>query len=257
MQLDLIQHQQEQLLKKDRQLQGLKQDRAALCLRLERQEKRNAFLTIKLLELNKNANFNQEGDIINNKLDATDRVNDINQSEETFSTTKINARTLNKFCNISNKSPNLSQTLYNQNISDNTNHQSLIVKSKLLNNVEISETQSPETGQQINNKASSVKSKIHLKKRNRSSKSVDSDTCLNEKLSLELVCKSTKEESNNETLLNKQPPNKKKKTGSKIVNKKFDQISTEILNTSKPLSTCIPIIETEEPYYLYNCREET
>ena len=47
-QLDLIQHQQEQLLKKDRQLQGLKQDREALCLRLEKMEKRIAVLSAKV-----------------------------------------------------------------------------------------------------------------------------------------------------------------------------------------------------------------
>lgn len=47
-QLDLIQHQQEQLLKKDRQLQGLKQDREALCLRLEKMEKRISILTSKV-----------------------------------------------------------------------------------------------------------------------------------------------------------------------------------------------------------------
>ncbi|CAG2169137.1 unnamed protein product [Oppiella nova] len=47
-QLDLIQHQQEQLLKKDRQLQGLKQDREALCLRLEKMEKKIAVLMTKV-----------------------------------------------------------------------------------------------------------------------------------------------------------------------------------------------------------------
>lgn len=55
-QLDLIQHQQEQLLKKDRQLQGLKQDREALCLRLEKMEKRITFLTSKLIPLSPSSN---------------------------------------------------------------------------------------------------------------------------------------------------------------------------------------------------------
>lgn len=50
--LDLIQHQQEQLLKKDRQLQGLKQDREALCVRLEKTEKRVAILTKKVISAN-------------------------------------------------------------------------------------------------------------------------------------------------------------------------------------------------------------
>lgn len=50
--LDLIQHQQEQLLKKDRQLQGLKQDREAMCCRLEKTEKRVAVLTKKLITAN-------------------------------------------------------------------------------------------------------------------------------------------------------------------------------------------------------------
>lgn len=50
--LDLIQHQQEQLLKKDRQLQGLKQDREALCLRLEKTEKRVTILSKKLFAAN-------------------------------------------------------------------------------------------------------------------------------------------------------------------------------------------------------------
>lgn len=49
--LDLMQHQQEQLLKKDRQLQGLKQDREALCTRLQKMEKRISFLTRKLLSV--------------------------------------------------------------------------------------------------------------------------------------------------------------------------------------------------------------
>ncbi|XP_054156523.1 rhoGEF domain-containing protein gxcI-like [Oppia nitens] len=52
-QLDLIQHQQEQLLKKDRQLQGLKQDREALCLRLEKMEKKIAILMAKVANNNK------------------------------------------------------------------------------------------------------------------------------------------------------------------------------------------------------------
>lgn len=64
-QLDLIQHQQEQLLKKDRQLQGLKQDREALCLRLEKMEKRIAVLTTKVANNQINNNLNLSRNIAN------------------------------------------------------------------------------------------------------------------------------------------------------------------------------------------------
>lgn len=55
--LDLIQHQQEMLLKKDRQLQGLKQDRESLLSRLEKMEKKMSIMSkkiISLTELSKN-----------------------------------------------------------------------------------------------------------------------------------------------------------------------------------------------------------
>ncbi|KAI1285119.1 Male-specific lethal 1-like 1 [Halotydeus destructor] len=50
--LDLIQQQSEQLLKKERQLLGLKHDREALCVRLDKMEKRVGVLTRKLLAAN-------------------------------------------------------------------------------------------------------------------------------------------------------------------------------------------------------------
>jgi len=94
-----------------------------------------------------------------------------------------------------------------------------------------------------------------LRKRNRPFKQCDSDCGASEKYLSESPSKSGKEESSNEAL-SKSQPNKKKKTGSKGVNKKCDQNSIDIVNTSKVLSTNIPILETDEPYYLYNCREE-
>jgi hypothetical protein len=253
MQLDLIQHQQEQLLKKDRQLQGLKQDRAALCLRLEKQEKRNAFFINKLLEMNKNVtNCSSENGTVNNKLENADRVSE-DQTEDSHSTNKINSRTLIKSCNNSIKYLNLNHS--NKSSIDNVDNQSLIIKNDLLNSVETNQTQSAEPEQQINNKVAPVKDKNQLRKRNRPFKQCDSDCGASEKYLSESPSKSGKEESSNEAL-SKSQPNKKKKTGSKGVNKKCDQNSIDIVNTSKVLSTNIPILETDEPYYLYNCREE-
>lgn len=65
-QLDLIQHQQEQLLKKDRQLQGLKQDREALCLRLEKMEKRIAVLSAKVANNTAQTLANTSANTVNN-----------------------------------------------------------------------------------------------------------------------------------------------------------------------------------------------
>lgn len=74
-QLDLIQHQQEQLLKKDRQLQGLKQDREALCLRLEKMEKRIAVLTTKVANVNSVNNNNNSLNLNRNTVNSNNSSN--------------------------------------------------------------------------------------------------------------------------------------------------------------------------------------
>lgn len=79
-QLDLIQHQQEQLLKKDRQLQGLKQDREALCLRLEKMEKRIAVLTTKVANNQINNNLNLTRNIANSNNSSNTTETDCDQS---------------------------------------------------------------------------------------------------------------------------------------------------------------------------------
>ena len=90
-QLDLIQHQQEQLLKKDRQLQGLKQDREALCLRLEKMEKRIAVLTSKLaISFNSNTNTATSSSTNNINMNPTKTENENCINENQTQTNPIN-----------------------------------------------------------------------------------------------------------------------------------------------------------------------
>ncbi|CAG2112989.1 unnamed protein product [Medioppia subpectinata] len=84
-QLDLIQHQQEQLLKKDRQLQGLKQDREALCMRLEKMEKKIADLMAKVA--NNNAVNNN---LVNNANSISVNVTNSNRNNSQIIANKSN-----------------------------------------------------------------------------------------------------------------------------------------------------------------------
>ena len=149
-QLDLIQHQQEQLLKKDRQLQGLKQDREALCLRLEKMEKRIAVLTAKVANNNNNANVvNNSNNTPNNSISTNSiNINTINLNRNNVNS-QSSSNTIETDCDQSGSDtiveennsvvglltdPSLFAKLYsNSSVNSSVNKSTITSKSKPIN----------------------------------------------------------------------------------------------------------------------------
>ncbi|RWS07040.1 male-specific lethal 1-like protein [Dinothrombium tinctorium] len=251
-QLDLIQYQQEQLLKKDRQLQGLKQDREALCLRLEKMEQRITYLTSKLANVNENST--EESETIVDSKDSTET----NDSLETFSSvlndsSSVFARIFSNNCNNNTSTPtsSITNTVSQSNVSSSSSQTVSVNKSEPSSSASQTNTvcdrvTSQESDDRSPKKRTSVTresfSSSSAKKKRLSKSVVDSESKLN------LVNSINQNETNKMKSIGK-----RRKVNGKL--KKYDQEVNETVNHSKTLNSNLSIMETDSVYDIVMNRE--
>ncbi|XP_074601382.1 male-specific lethal 1 [Brevipalpus obovatus] len=247
MQLDLIQHQQEQLLKKDRQLHGLRQDREELCSKVDKLESKINCLTKKLIELSSDQRINQEVTIFSPSIDHGDIIIDIPElAHSPMKIEQISTSTssdLNcKFINSTIKPP---QMIFDQGGSSlgmdiDSDTEKSIATETLRSSLEDDENIESNFSCSTSPSCSRIFSDNALKNR--------ATTVRLEKVEPET-------ESNSKTKKRNTLSSKKTKRSKTIQ----PPATVEIMIPSSPpktISTSFNILETDEPYELYNCRWE-
>lgn len=287
MQLDLIQHQQEQLLKKERQLQGLKNDRETLCLKIEKMESRINFLTRKLLETNSGTSTLIIGDsthtetiselnaqssdsemmisCLSDTNDMTGMFTNVYSTPSPLSASNpaiVSPRTCNSNLlapSPSNQSPQLTDGTEilssgdNEDTSDHTKPKSSSNSGKKKVKTESSKKKSEEIKEEKKSNSKDNKKSAVKRKRPANTKSVAAQT---NKGDLPLSSdKSVDNESTNEKVSSAKSCKKRRRTVSKSSSSTIDQLSVNNVNC-KQTSTNVNSLETDESYDLYSCHQD-
>lgn len=242
MQLDLIQHQQEQLLKKDRQLQNLKQDREELTTKVEKLEARINVLTKKFMEV---TNVNHVKNEMKNDLllDKTPSTSDFDCQGIQQAFVKLEPDINSKGLGPLAKSNDSLQLNFDQVIfvsSDVTPKNEKVIRSENLINQD--ETKKNDSSSETNCSKENSANKTGSENKNQPSSS---------KLSTESALES--KDSKGE----KRPSSKSKATKrQKTSQNNIQEISPPLSPVNRPPTPNLMLLETEEPYDLYNCRRE-
>lgn len=288
MQLDLIQHQQEQLLKKERQLQGLKNDRETLCLKIEKMESRINFLTRKLLETNSGTSTLIIGDTTHTETiselnaqssdsemmisclsdtnDMTGMFTNVYSTPSPLSTSNpaiVSPRTCNS--NLLAPSPS-NQSLQltsgteilssgdNDDTSDHTKPKPSSNSGKKKVKTETSKKKSEEIKEEKKSNSKDNKKSAVKRKRPTNTKSVAAQT---NKGDLPISSdKSIDNESADEKVSStKSCSKKRRRTVSRSSSSTIDQLSVNSVNC-KQTSTNVNSLDTDELYDLFSCQDD-
>lgn len=242
MQLDLIQHQQEQLLKKDRQLQNLKQDREELLTKVEKFETRVNVLSKKLIEVTTTNHLEKDPKNFMSS-DETHLNSDSDCQEIQQSSVKIEPQ-LNLKSISSGKSPDHLQLSFDQVIfvsSDIGPDDEKVIRDENF----LCQTD-------ILNSGSSTIDKVISSLKTVTDKSKASTSNVKSEVVASGGDSSSKESKGEKRTTSKSKNSKRQKTSQITI----PDTSVPSASVSRPLTPNLSLLETEEPYDLYNCRRE-